>query len=83
MAGQGIESHSTFHLERDMERYVTMDAQDLLRQVEAAEFILEHSQIERQVNLARRVIAHIEFEVSQRMGNGFRAETTLASGDTD
>jgi len=79
MAEQGIEAHSTFHLERDMEHYTSMGDDELIFQAEAAEFLLEHSLIRRQVQLARRVLAHIDFEVSQRTGDGFRDTQSMAS----
>lgn len=62
--------YNTYHLEKDMERYTSMSDQELMANVSHAHEILSESTISRQRELARRVLAHIEFEVIQRLEDG-------------
>jgi len=65
---------SSYRLEENMKRYVTMTDQELMKDLSHAHEVIESNVVTRQRAIGRRAVAHIEFEVLQRLDDGHREE---------
>jgi len=60
-------------LEDNMKRYVTMQDQELMLELQHAHEVIEAArELRRQREIGRRAVAHIEWEVIQRVEDGNR-----------
>ena len=71
--------HDTNRLEKNMERYVSMPDQELMLELQRAHEVIQAArELRRQREIGRRAVAHIEWEVTQRVEDGLRADEEVA-----